>query len=515
MPPKKVIEILERLIHDSHYLRDETFDSPKREKWESTASGVLERGFVAGSSILDRFGTARFISFNANDSEGELNQKANGTLSSIVAVLQSAVEQLGWEAEEEGPTTPTKRVNETKASLPVFISHSSKDRALAEALTDLLKSALGLLSTQIRCSSVDGHRLPVGVNTEGKLREEVNAARVVIGLVTPSSLASSFVMFELGARWGANLFLAPLLAGVKAGELSGPLGLLNALSADNDAQLHQLLGDIAEQLDLTLQKPESYVRHITQVKQLAAGTAHGPTVRPEGRLSLTSDLRLSAEAQELLLAVSEDPAGTVMCVSTMEGSMVSTNKKAFSKGGDPRSQARWKAAVHELVALRLLEPLGAKGEVFEITDAGYKAADHLRQQQGGESTAAVTRGLSISLVAGGTPPSQTIRVTANTPVKIVRLEYMLSDETCIVGEDVSLQGAAVDIPLNHDLLRRIWNVRRSDRNQYDDSGPAKIGATISSDGKVRQYVLPVHMEHVMLNSAMYAKVTGSKTFHAD
>jgi hypothetical protein len=512
MPPKKVAEILKQLIEESDLLTGESLGSPKRDEWESTARGALERGFPSGSSTLGSFRAARAISFRANASDEELRGAANRTLSSMIAVLKSAVEQLGWEAEEEEPVTRPMQVSAT-SGLQIFISHSSKDRVLAEALTDLLKSALGLVS--IRCSSVDGHRLPVGVNTEGKLREEVNEAKVVVGLVTPSSLASSFVMFELGARWGANLFLAPLLAGVRANELSGPLGLLNALSADNDAQLHQLLGDIAKQLDLTLQKPESYVRHITQVGQLAAGTAHGPTVRPEGRPSPTSDLRLSAEAQELLLAVSEDPAGTVMCVSTIEGWMVSTNKKAFSRGGGPRSQARWKAAVHELVALRFLEPLGAKGEVFEITDAGYEEADHLRQQRGSESTAAVTCGLSISLVAEGTPPSQTIRLTANTPVKIVRLEYMLSDETCIAGEDVLLQGAAVDIPLNHDLLRRIWNVRRVDRNQYDDSGPAKIGATVSSDGKVRQYVLPVHMEHVVLNSAMYEKVTGSKTFHAN
>jgi len=98
--------------------------------------------------------------------------------------------------------------------ISVFISHSSKDAGLALALIELLKGGLGLLSDQIRCSSVDGYRLPVGVNTEAKLREEVNEARVVIGLITPSSLSSAFVMFELGARWGANQFLAPLLAGV-------------------------------------------------------------------------------------------------------------------------------------------------------------------------------------------------------------------------------------------------------------------------------------------------------------
>jgi hypothetical protein len=155
------------------------------------------------------------------------------------------------------------------AGISVFISHSSKDADLALALIELLQAGLALQSSQIRCSSVDGYRLPVGVNTEAKLREEVNEARVVIGLITPSSLESAFVMFELGARWGANQFLAPLLAGVKPSELRGPLSLLNALSGSNDAQLHQLLKDVAKQLDLPLQDAASYVRYISAVKRQA------------------------------------------------------------------------------------------------------------------------------------------------------------------------------------------------------------------------------------------------------
>src|ERR1017187_3833766 len=85
-------------------------------------------------------------------------------------------------------------------------------------------------------------------------------------------------MFELGARWGANLFLAPLVAGVETSELSGPLGLLNALSAQNDAQLHQLLQDVSEQLGLALQNTSSYLRYVSTVKQLAetAATAEMP-----------------------------------------------------------------------------------------------------------------------------------------------------------------------------------------------------------------------------------------------
>ncbi len=255
--------------------------------------------------------------------------------------------------------------------------------------------------------------------------------------------------------------------------------------------------------------------NLTGTDWQTAGDMKAPEVHAEVGPVLTTGLRLSAEARQLLLAGSEDPGGTIMCVATLQGLVVGTNNRSFAGSDSPRSQARWKAAVGELVKLGFLEPFGEKGEVFLITHAGYEAAERIRQEQGGESTVEPTREFSMSLAAEGTPPSQTIKVAASTPIKIIRLEYMLSSGTCIVGEDVSLQGEAVGIPLNHDLVRRVWNVPRPDRNHYDHSGPAKMGVTVSIGGKVRQYVLPVHMENVMLNSTMYAKVVGSKTFHSE
>jgi hypothetical protein len=194
----------------------------------------------------------------------------------------------------------------THHGLLVFISHSSKDAELALALIDLLRSALGLLADQIRCSSVDGYRLPVGVNTEEQLREEVNAAAVVIGLVTPNSLLSYYVMFELGARWGAKRFLAPLLAGVKASELSGPLNLLNALLADSEGQLHQLLKDVSLQLGLPLQATASYLRHISPVKTLAENipTRVNAKYPPAGSLPVSVEFEpFSGQSDKMFLTV--------------------------------------------------------------------------------------------------------------------------------------------------------------------------------------------------------------------
>jgi uncharacterized protein YfkK (UPF0435 family) len=152
------------------------------------------------------------------------------------------------------------------ADLLVFISHSSKDAELALALVNLLRAGFGLLPEQIRCSSVDGYRLQVGAYTENVLRQEVNVAKVVIGLITPNSLASYFVTFELGGRWGAGQFLAPLLCGIKPEQLSAPLNLLHTLSAHDEIQLHQLLENISKRIEVPLQNEPSYAHFIKNIK---------------------------------------------------------------------------------------------------------------------------------------------------------------------------------------------------------------------------------------------------------
>jgi hypothetical protein len=173
------------------------------------------------------------------------------------------------------PQSPEESSTDT---LLVLISHSSKDAALALALIELLRAGLGLRPDQIRCSSVDGYRLPAGVNTDAQLQGEVNIAKVVIGLMTPHSLASPYVLFELGARWGARLPMIPLMVGVKPEDLRGPLSGINALSASVEAQLHQLLEDVRKPLSLALQSAAFYSRYVTAVQEEAERIA--PSIVP-------------------------------------------------------------------------------------------------------------------------------------------------------------------------------------------------------------------------------------------
>jgi len=108
--------------------------------------------------------------------------------------------------------------------IKLFISHSSKDQELAEKLTELVKNALRLSSDEIRCTTIDGYRLPGGAKTNEQIKREVRESIAFIGLISTAAADSMYVLFELGTRWGSDKNLLPLLAhGVSPDILKGPL----------------------------------------------------------------------------------------------------------------------------------------------------------------------------------------------------------------------------------------------------------------------------------------------------
>lgn len=243
-----------------------------RDQWTTTAQGALERAFGHDSSILDSFSAAQGICFTRGDSDENLREIVNQKLASEVSILQSAIQQLSWEIEgEDDIATPTEA--DMASTMMVFVSHSSRDVSLATALVDLLQAAIrGLHANRIRCSSVNGYGLPGGVSTAEQLRRDINGTKVFVALITPNSLLSLYVMFELGARWGAKRPLVPLLAGVEADELKEPLKLLNALSAHEEAKLHQLVQEVSVSLKMELEDSNAWLRHIGVVKERADAT---------------------------------------------------------------------------------------------------------------------------------------------------------------------------------------------------------------------------------------------------
>jgi hypothetical protein len=185
-------------------------------------------------------------------------------------VLQQAIgEYTDWTRTGRNPSVAaaTTQSQPTRIGLDagdpdvarVFISHSSNDFIVVKALVELLRFALGLPSDQIRCTSLDGYRLPAGVHVDTQIRREVNGSELLLGVISPNSMSSLYVAVELGARWGTERPLLPLLANVDASVLGAPLSSLNALSLNQHGEVLQLVGDVARHLRLPSPRPEGYL----------------------------------------------------------------------------------------------------------------------------------------------------------------------------------------------------------------------------------------------------------------
>jgi len=180
---------------------------------------------------------------------------------------REALERVGRAAQHTSTASSQQSAAQAASQMLLFISHSSKDADTVLALIELVRAALGLRDEQIRCTSIDGFRLPAGIHTDEHLRLEAHSAKTFIALITPQSYSSTYVLFELGARWGANLPLIVLLAEVEPHALEGPLRAFNALSCANVSQLHQLVHDLAKSLQLLPQSPASYSRYVDNLMQ--------------------------------------------------------------------------------------------------------------------------------------------------------------------------------------------------------------------------------------------------------
>lgn len=182
-----------------------------------------------------------------------------------VAFLQTKITLPGREYLNTLKTTKSTSKQMYKSSIRLFISHSSKDSLFVQSLIDLIRAALNLGSSEIRCTSIDGYRLPGGANTSEQLKQEVHSAETFIGIISSESITSVYVVFELGARWGANRTLIPLIApGTNTDVLKGPLKEINALSS-NRSQLHQLLHQLSQELNTTLEPSASFERLIDNI----------------------------------------------------------------------------------------------------------------------------------------------------------------------------------------------------------------------------------------------------------
>ncbi|WP_269790583.1 hypothetical protein [Stenotrophomonas sp. Iso1] len=101
--------------------------------------------------------------------------------------------------------------------------------------------------------------------------------------------------------------------------------------------------------------------------------------REEMSVALTdreNGARVSAQGREILKAAAQDKSGSIMRMSYIGGRTIQAGRLTFGEGSS-RDFAKYDSALSDLVSSGLVSTVGNKGEMFELTHAGWQLADAL------------------------------------------------------------------------------------------------------------------------------------------
>ena len=243
MPAAKAIELLnDKAIElDELQRRCDVHGAIQRNldlfaKWKAKMDFLLptlfQDGTAASNKLKHRRDTPVFYAAGEHE-DGELIAEVKSYSFNLAALIEAIPHMRVAESAKAGRSGKGKAGPSNNTTIKIFISHSFKDKDFAAAVVDLLEATLNIPPDAIRCTSVDGYKLEAGDSPE-TLRLNIQSCDVLVALLTPASLESGFVLMELGAAWGFNKRICPVLApGLTFNLLPGPSGPLHAVIADD------------------------------------------------------------------------------------------------------------------------------------------------------------------------------------------------------------------------------------------------------------------------------------------
>jgi len=93
--------------------------------------------------------------------------------------------------------------------------------------------------------------------------------------------------------------------------------------------------------------------------------------------TVTASPALSKEARVLLKEASTDKSGVILHAKYIGGVTLQTNGKNLITSDEHRVVAAWEGALESLIQMGFVKDRGYKGEVYQVTNEGYRVADML------------------------------------------------------------------------------------------------------------------------------------------
>ncbi len=108
-----------------------------------------------------------------------------------------------WEI-NQGPIVSNTKVEKGKDRIRVFLSYSQDDKGPASEL-------INQLNRQSHFSIFTSDKISAGENWQLKIKKELSKTDYFLVILSPASIHSKWVQFELGAAWGLNKLIIPVV----------------------------------------------------------------------------------------------------------------------------------------------------------------------------------------------------------------------------------------------------------------------------------------------------------------
>jgi hypothetical protein len=94
--------------------------------------------------------------------------------------------------------------NKAKKDVHIFLSYASEDKNRAAELINQLAQRPNL-------HVFTADKMSAGEDWQSRIKKELSASDFFLVLLSPTSIQSKWVQFELGAAWGLNKFIIPVV----------------------------------------------------------------------------------------------------------------------------------------------------------------------------------------------------------------------------------------------------------------------------------------------------------------
>ena len=137
--------------------------------------------------------------------QDDLNLLPNGCMWNAYTYgrLQRDLQYLGFALENKTTVFFFNKSTQTTAK-KIFISHSSKDKTIVEAFTNLLRLGANISHEDIFCTSIEEIRIKNGEDIRQHIQNNVNFSDFAILLISQNYKQSAICLNEMGAVWAID-----------------------------------------------------------------------------------------------------------------------------------------------------------------------------------------------------------------------------------------------------------------------------------------------------------------------